>query len=48
LELTGLKTIAILSKKELDVMAKAAFDLSQQYTFDSLEKNIKKVLESTF
>jgi glycosyltransferase involved in cell wall biosynthesis len=48
LELAVSKILDILSNSDLDVMAKAAFDWSQQYTFDRLEKDIKKVLESTF
>jgi glycosyltransferase involved in cell wall biosynthesis len=47
-ELAVSKILDTLSNSDLDVMAKAAFDWSQQYTFDRLEMDIKKVLESTF
>jgi glycosyltransferase involved in cell wall biosynthesis len=48
LELAVSKILDTLSNSDLDVMAKAAFDWSQQYTFDRLEKDIKKVLEGAF
>jgi glycosyltransferase involved in cell wall biosynthesis len=42
------KIIETLTHQDLDAMAKAALDWSQQYTFDRLEADIKAVLEGTF
>jgi glycosyltransferase involved in cell wall biosynthesis len=42
------KIVDALKHDDLDAMAKAALDWSQQYTFDRLEADIKAVLEGTF
>jgi glycosyltransferase involved in cell wall biosynthesis len=42
------KIIETLTHQDLDAMAKAALDWSQQYTFDRLEADIKAVLEGKF
>lgn len=42
------KIMNALKAKDLDAMAKAALDWSQQYTFDRLEADIKAVLEGRF
>lgn len=42
------KIMNTLTHSNLDAMAKAAMDWSQQYTFDRLEADIKAVLEESF
>jgi glycosyltransferase involved in cell wall biosynthesis len=48
LEQAVMQIINCLNYQNLDSMAKAALDWSQQYTFDRLEADIKAVLEGTF
>lgn len=48
LELAVAKIIDTLKHSDLDAMAIAALDWSQQYTFDRLEADIKAVLEGRF
>lgn len=44
LETAVLQIMTALNTADLDAMAKAALDWSQQYTFDRLEEDIRKVL----
>lgn len=48
LETAVTQIVTALNNSDLDAMAKAALEWSQQYTFDRLEESIREVLEGTY